>query len=634
MTIISVVVCMEDINAQDESDFYTETIHNHTLQKNLRDDYGVDGTGNSTDSYWLQRAIDEVSAAGGGKIYLPASMYQLKGVILKSNVHILIEANTVITPGPVGVDEKATIFTLGNKTTPVRNVSIRGVGGRYIVNFPGNVRGMTLFGCGDVDNFLLSDFIVNDQFTVYSAIGMSPSLFIEGRIAWPRNGVVKNGTVLDSHYGYGLVQTQAAENVLFKNVHCTGGCTLRVETGWTKMNDLQIGGVDRIFGRNITCSDGHCAVMIAPHSMFNGSVDVDTAISISCSAAVKIGGGYVSKKYNNPDLVPGTFSDVKVRNVDATFGITARLKSQELEYIPTYRQKYLTNISEDGGKSVIGPSIGAIIYGPDLYEHAVEISNVQPHGFLCQPDLILESHKTPGLGCKSVDTIMHHVDTLVTITEYSFLNPVGSAVASHTSFFSADTFYYHTGYIVRTTDTTVTTTDSTIITINCQVTTVDTVFNETKTMISVVDPPDYNIDSVYFNMDTTITSIYSSSQTISFPDTTFNNLDTTSFTTVDTTVTISNTTFLYSTGEAEISGNDHTLRVYPNPAGDKVYLEITEPVQPGASISVYSNSGVLVLCQEIKSGITQLQTSELKSDMYVVLIVNGIKSYSRLFLKK
>ena len=106
------------------------------------------------------------------------------------------------------------------------------------------------------------------------------------------------------------------------------------------MNDLQVGGVDKVYGRNISCINGNAAVMISPHAMMNGSVDVDTITAVNTGIAVRIGNGFVSSKYTKPDLVPGIFESVNIRNVVATFDTTAQLKEKHYKYIPVYREKY------------------------------------------------------------------------------------------------------------------------------------------------------------------------------------------------------------------------------------------------------------------------------------------------------
>ena len=78
---------------------YTETMKPDGLIKNLKTDFGlVDDNAQSDQSAILQEAIDDVSAKGGGRLILPKGTYRFARVYLKSNVHLLIEKDTVIKP--------------------------------------------------------------------------------------------------------------------------------------------------------------------------------------------------------------------------------------------------------------------------------------------------------------------------------------------------------------------------------------------------------------------------------------------------------------------------------------------------------------------------------------------------------
>ena len=67
--------------------------------KNLESDYSlVDDGAKTNQSALLQKAINDVAAAGGGRLILPKGTYRFAKVYLKSNVHLLIEKDTVIKP--------------------------------------------------------------------------------------------------------------------------------------------------------------------------------------------------------------------------------------------------------------------------------------------------------------------------------------------------------------------------------------------------------------------------------------------------------------------------------------------------------------------------------------------------------
>lgn len=63
-----------------------------------------------------------------------------------------------------------------------------------------------------------------------NALGMG-NLLANGTSYHPTNGHVFNITNTGSWGGYGLVQVQSAENILFEHLDSTGGVTLRMETG-------------------------------------------------------------------------------------------------------------------------------------------------------------------------------------------------------------------------------------------------------------------------------------------------------------------------------------------------------------------------------------------------------------------
>ena len=56
---------------------YQETMAPNGFLVNLQTDYGVPGKGFGNDSEPLQKAIDDVSDAGGGWVYMPVRLSQL-----------------------------------------------------------------------------------------------------------------------------------------------------------------------------------------------------------------------------------------------------------------------------------------------------------------------------------------------------------------------------------------------------------------------------------------------------------------------------------------------------------------------------------------------------------------------------
>jgi len=62
---------------------------------NIRD-YGATGDGKTLDSPAIDKAIDDCAASGGGTVYFPAGTYLSGSIHLKSNIHLFLDAGSVI----------------------------------------------------------------------------------------------------------------------------------------------------------------------------------------------------------------------------------------------------------------------------------------------------------------------------------------------------------------------------------------------------------------------------------------------------------------------------------------------------------------------------------------------------------
>ncbi|MGJ8731971.1 MAG: hypothetical protein ACSHW4_02465 [Cellulophaga sp.] len=367
-----------------EKDFYTPPT-SYAVTKDLVTDYGVDKIFSTDDSQKFQKAIDDVSAKGGGKLLIPKGNYSVSNVKLKSNVHIIVSDEAVIRPSiRPNTDKNYAMFTFGKESDVIKNVSFSSASSnKFIVDLTkANNPNVAVFNFNNVDNFSISDFKILDKLTKFSSVTMGITKFND-KYFWPRNGVVKNANTLNSDYGYGLVQVQAAKNVLYKKLKGTGGVTLRLETGWTFMNDLQKGGVEDMFGENISCTNGNAAVMVSPHAMHNGKVYVNGITANSCGFAVRLEGGFVSKKYSTPGLTKGTFSNVTISNVKATYGNKeAQLKPKHYKYMPCNLRSLINeNPIVAEGESYNGPSISAIVNTPN-YTVNLDENSVEGIGFV------------------------------------------------------------------------------------------------------------------------------------------------------------------------------------------------------------------------------------------------------------
>jgi hypothetical protein len=350
-----------------EADFY-EMPTSFTLVKSFVTDYNADDSFATDDSAKLQQAIDEISLAGGGKLILPEGKYSFAEINMKSNVHIVVDDKAVIRPTLRSDQKNFSMFSFGGDGVEIKNVSFSGSStSKFKIDLTqtDNIN-VTVFSLRNLEGFLLSDFEIDDILTDFSSITFGLVEY-NNDYYWPKNGMIKNATTNNSDYGYGLIQAQAASNIYFKDLSGDGGVTLRFETGLKSMNNLQKGGIRDMFAENISCKNGNAAVMISPHAMHNGKVYVNGITSESCGFAVRIGGGYVASKYDqNIGLTAGSYEEVTLLNIKATYGASkAQLKSKHYKYMPCDLRETVSiipiNDLEEDAKSYWGPSIAGVV---------------------------------------------------------------------------------------------------------------------------------------------------------------------------------------------------------------------------------------------------------------------------------
>lgn len=391
-TIIALLVSLV-LMAQNESDFYTPPSHTG-VSKNLVTDYNAIPNDGKDDSEALQNAIDDVTTkTNGGKIYIPEGTYHLVFINLESNVHLEFDEEAIIIPAADTSMGNYAIFQLGRDQDYIENVQISAKTGKFTVDFRGveNADGRVV-SLYSVDNFSVSDIVVLDELTKFSAVTGGISKHNNNYLK-PKNGLVKNIEVHNAHYGYGVVQMQTGQKIFFKNLWGDGGVTLRFETGYNKMNLLQVGGVYDFFGKNIYCENGNAAVMISPHATDNGHVEVDSIEAVNCGFAVRIGGGYANKEQDSVGLDGGYFANTsKVSNVKATYGTTAQVKSKHFKYMACAERSLISAEKGPDGESYVAPSIAAIVNtaeGTGDGKFTVTMTNVESIGFPNQAKDIL-----------------------------------------------------------------------------------------------------------------------------------------------------------------------------------------------------------------------------------------------------
>lgn len=167
------------------------------------------------------------------------------------------------------------------------------------------------------------------------------------------------------------------------------------------MNDLQVGGNFSIVVRDIHCKNGNSVVMVSPHALNNGTVDIDGVFGESCGFALRIEGGFIATKYvKDPSIKIGGYEKVVAKNIKAIYGVDAQLKSKHFKYMPCELRSQIKDVTgnenrEEVAKAAlyVGPAIGAAM---NTDEYPTFISNVEAIGFINKPILSEEDANNCG----------------------------------------------------------------------------------------------------------------------------------------------------------------------------------------------------------------------------------------------
>ncbi|WP_299676576.1 Iota-carrageenase [uncultured Tenacibaculum sp.] len=260
----------------------------------------VQFTGTTTSD--LNRLINQQSDENGTGVIIeiPKSTYYWNRVVLKSNIHLEIAGGTkIIFDGNSGG-----VFSIGGSKNGnrLKNVSISGKNGtKFTVDISSpslTNKNVNVLKIGRVDNFRFADINIKDRRSSVNSIVLVHVPGSPERRPGPKDGIIENINQRGAHTGYGLVQTYNAQNVLFNNLSCEGGITLRMETDDKGMKDelkdnSKKGGVAQIFAHDIRNKNGLCAVMFSPHFVKNGKVTVEKVRSVGSAFAVRVEKGFL-----------------------------------------------------------------------------------------------------------------------------------------------------------------------------------------------------------------------------------------------------------------------------------------------------------------------------------------------------
>lgn len=389
---------------------YTEVMNKQGVTFDMKKDYSlVDDHAKSNQSELIQKAVDELSAKGGGCLIIPKGTYLFSNIWMKNNVHVLIERGTYIKAyWPKGEIVDVFKFDAKKDFEYVENISVRGLGGTYTIDYTDHdlVRGegARFVNVGQVKNFYIADAVVYDNYTTFCAIavGLSKIVDINQKPRFrPTYGTVKNISIYNSGEGYGLTQLHRADHLYLENLYAKGGgITLRLETGGGGIH----AGVHDVYAKNIVCYEGRQALMMGPHTAQNGTVGIDGITAINCAWAVTIGNGFIDRKHEGvAEAKLGRFADDSyVRNIRAVYGedaivLSKRIDEYPVESVPKFRAPESPNMW-----SFRGPSLGAVENNAESYKVSVE--NSIEEGFPAYS----EASRTANLG-KNKDEILKDV---------------------------------------------------------------------------------------------------------------------------------------------------------------------------------------------------------------------------------
>lgn len=98
ITTIGIICCiLNAVSAEKLVSHFQDTSEQCALQKNMVVDYGAKPDSPEDQSAIWQNAIEDLSASGGGRLIVPKGNYHIVEIRMCSNVHLVIEAGTVLT---------------------------------------------------------------------------------------------------------------------------------------------------------------------------------------------------------------------------------------------------------------------------------------------------------------------------------------------------------------------------------------------------------------------------------------------------------------------------------------------------------------------------------------------------------
>lgn len=250
--------------------------------------YGAKAVATNNDSTAFTKAIAAASAAHG-TVTVPAGVWRIYGVKLKSNVTMNFD------PGAVVEEYGKTAGPLMTLDGGISNVTLQGVGGRFTLNLDPKATGASSSVMGisvkNVKNFKISNIhIVQNQSNtgglapdnVHAAIVYRRMKVGQG----PSYGAMANIDTVTAPRGYGPTQITGGDHLTFTNISSDGGEAVRLET-----DGGGAPGLDTVTVDTASCVNGNAAVAVVPHGATDIHIRFSNITSVSCDYGFKTRGG-------------------------------------------------------------------------------------------------------------------------------------------------------------------------------------------------------------------------------------------------------------------------------------------------------------------------------------------------------
>jgi hypothetical protein len=276
--------------------------------------WNVIADGQTMNTVALQKAIDEVSLQGGGKILFPEGQYLTGALLLKSNVELNLDSGAVI----LGSINPKDYYTTGSKN--YKNVEDK----QLALIMASDVSGITLTGKGTidgqgralalaVDSLHLIGEVIDPEYNVNSSRpneNMRPKLFSMFRC----KKVTISGLHLKNSACWGLSFDRCEDLSI-------AGVTIFNRAFWNN-DGIDVSDSHRVFIQNCKVNSADDGICLKSHEtgVTDDSIRVENCEIRSSASAIKFGtaswGGFTNIRINNIKVFDTYRSAIAIESVD------------------------------------------------------------------------------------------------------------------------------------------------------------------------------------------------------------------------------------------------------------------------------------------------------------------------------